>query len=132
MRNRGGEQHRVGVTPSRYDVGVDSQVEERSGAEGTGRGAPTLAMLRARRAEIIRVAASRGASNIRVFGSVARGDATPKSDIDLLVSFEPGRSLLDEAGLAAELEELLGYRVDVGSEVHASIRDRVMSQAVSL
>ncbi|MGH9065013.1 MAG: nucleotidyltransferase family protein [Acidimicrobiales bacterium] len=94
--------------------------------------APTLAALRARRAEIVRIAAARGASNIRVFGSVARGDATADSDVDLLVDFEPGRSLLDEAGLARELEELLGYHVDVGSDVDVVIRHHVLAQAVPL
>jgi uncharacterized protein len=52
-------------------------------------------------------------SNLRVFGSVARGDARPESDIDLLVDVEPSRSLLELAGLLIELQEILGVRVDI-------------------
>jgi hypothetical protein len=69
-----------------------------------------------RRDEIVAVAKRYGASNVRVFGSVARGDATADSDVDLLVKFEPGRSLLDQGGLLMELRELLGTPVDVISE----------------
>jgi len=70
-------------------------------------------LLRERREEIVQVAAKYGARNVRVFGSVARGKAGECSDIDLLVEFEPGRSLLDHAGLWLELQELLGCEVDV-------------------
>ena len=76
---------------------------------------PTVALLRARKAEIVRVAAAHGASNLRVFGSVARGSAGPASDVDLLVDFEPGRTLLDHVGLWRDLESLLGRAVDVVS-----------------
>lgn len=89
-------------------------------------------MLRAHRAEILRLAAERGVSNIRVFGSVARGDATPDSDIDLLVDFEIRNSGLDLVAFEMELESLLGYRVEAGTSIHARIRDRVESQAVPL
>jgi predicted nucleotidyltransferase len=58
-------------------------------------------------------AARHGVSNLRVFGSVARGDARPESDIDLLVDVEPSRSLLELAGLLIELQEILGVRVDI-------------------
>jgi predicted nucleotidyltransferase len=92
----------------------------------------TLEELRARRDEILRLAASRGASNVRVFGSVARGEAGANSDVDLLVEFEPGRSLVDLTGLELELEELLGCKVDVGTQVHEVIRDRVARDAVPL
>jgi predicted nucleotidyltransferase len=92
----------------------------------------TLDELRARRRDILRLAAARGASNIRVFGSVARGEATPVSDLDLLVEFEKGRSLLDLTRLERELEELLGCRVDIGTEVRPIIRDRVERDAVPL
>lgn len=57
-------------------------------------------ILRERREDILRVASSRGARNIRVFGSVARGEARPDSDLDLLVELEPGRNLLDLGGLS--------------------------------
>jgi predicted nucleotidyltransferase len=77
------------------------------------RDALTLETLRARRQEILRVAASRGARNVRVFGSVARGEATADSDIDLLVEMEPGRTALDLSELILDLQDTLGRRVDV-------------------
>lgn len=80
----------------------------------------------------MRLAASRGVSNIRVFGSVARGDATPKSDIDLLVDFAIHASGLDLIGFALDLEDLLGYQVDIGTQVHRVVRDRVEREAVAL
>ena len=67
----------------------------------------------ARREEILSLGKRYGASEIRIFGSVARGQATPDSDLDLIVRFEPGRSLLDHAGLIGELEDMLGMKVDV-------------------
>ncbi|HLJ69553.1 MAG TPA: nucleotidyltransferase family protein [Chloroflexota bacterium] len=94
--------------------------------------AVTLEELRARRDEILHLAASRGASNVRVFGSVARGEAHANSDIDLLVEFEPGRSLIDLTGLMLQLEDLLGRKVDIGTQVHSVIRDRVERDAVAL
>jgi predicted nucleotidyltransferase len=101
-------------------------------AEVGNRKAPTLAFLRANRDEILRIAESRGVSNIRVFGSVARGDATPDSDIDLLVDFKVRESGLDLIGFALDLEQLLGFRVEVGTSVHEVIRHRVNAQAVTL
>jgi len=94
--------------------------------------APDLALLRAKREEILRVAERHGASHLRVYGSVARGEARPTSDIDLLVTFERGRSLVDEVELQQELETLLGYHVDVAEDVHHAIRDHVLAEAVSL
>ena len=91
-----------------------------------------MAMLRSRREEILRLAARRGVSRIRVFGSVARGDATPASDIDLLVDFDPDHRGLDLFAFSRELEELLGHRVDLGTEVHRVIRDRVDAESVPL
>ena len=64
-------------------------------------------LLHGKRAEILRIAATHGARNVRVFGSRARGDADPQSDIDLLVEMEPGRSLLDLGGLQVDLETAL-------------------------
>ena len=68
------------------------------------------------REEIIAVAKRYGASDLRLFGSMARGDVTESSDVDLLVRFEPGRSLFDQGGLLMDLRELLGVKVDVVSE----------------
>ena len=73
------------------------------------------ALLKAKREEILRVCARYGAPNVRIFGLIARGEADEQSDIDLIVDFEPGRSLLDHAGLWLELQELLGVKVDVVS-----------------
>jgi predicted nucleotidyltransferase len=69
--------------------------------------------LRERRAEVRAAAARRGASNLRVFGSLARGDDGVDSDIDLLVDFEASRSLVDVAGLILDLQDILGVPVDV-------------------
>ncbi|HEY1688504.1 MAG TPA: nucleotidyltransferase family protein [Solirubrobacteraceae bacterium] len=90
--------------------------------------------LRERRAEILRCASEHGARNVRVFGSVARGDAQADSDIDLLVEMEPGRSLLDLVGLWQDLEDLLGTHVDVLSEggVSPHLRDRIYADAIAL
>jgi len=90
--------------------------------------------VRSRRDEILRLAAKHGARNVRVFGSVARGQAGPDSDLDLLVDLDPGRSLLDLGGLLMELQDLLGRRVDVVTEVglRQRIRDRVLREAVPL
>jgi predicted nucleotidyltransferase len=74
---------------------------------------PTLEDLRARREEILRVAARHGAHNIRVFGSVASGRARMDSDIDLLVELEPDRTVLDLSGLILDLREELGREVHV-------------------
>ena len=80
------------------------------------------------------MAAAHGARNIRVFGSVARGQADEESDVDFLVDLEPGRSLLDLGGLLMDMRELLGRRVDVVTEkgLRPRIRDRVFREAVPL
>lgn len=72
--------------------------------------------IRRRRDEIIALAKQYGASDVRIFGSVARGDAIESSDLDLLVRLEPNRSLFDLGGLLMDLRELLGIKVDVVSE----------------
>lgn len=94
--------------------------------------APSVELLRFHQAEILRLAERRGISRIRVFGSVARGDATHESDIDLLVDFDKSHRGLDLFAFERELEELLGYPVDVATEVHPVIRDKVDAQAVLL
>jgi uncharacterized protein len=95
---------------------------------------PSKCDILGRRQEIIAVADRYGASNLRLFGSVARGDATKDSDVDLLVQFEPGRSLLDQGGLLMELRELLGVDVDIISEGALTGRfgERVRREAVPL
>jgi len=94
----------------------------------------TADLLRSRRDEILAVARKHGARNVRVFGSVARGDAGPDSDVDFLVEMEEGRSLLDHTALLLDLRELLGRQVDVVSEraLHWYVRDRVLAEAVPL
>jgi uncharacterized protein len=84
-----------------------------------------------RRATILKIAAEHGARNVRVFGSVARGDTRPSSDVDLLVDMDADRSLLDLVGLGQDLEELLERRVDVLTEsgVHPALRDRILAEA---
>lgn len=91
-------------------------------------------LLKEKREEILRIAAKYGAHNVRVFGSVARGEADESSDIDLLVEFDPGRSLMDHGGLWLELQEALGRKVDVVSEhgIKARIRERVFREAVPI
>ncbi|MCX6349285.1 MAG: nucleotidyltransferase family protein [Candidatus Aureabacteria bacterium] len=93
-----------------------------------------LEVVRARREEILRLAARHGARNVRVFGSAARGDADERSDIDLLVEMEPDRSLLDHAALWIDLQKLLNRRVDVVSErgIKPRIRNRVLREAIPL
>lgn len=87
--------------------------------------------LREKREEILRIAAKHGARNVRVFGSAARGETTPGSDLDLLVELDEGRSLLDLAGLHLDLEEILGCPVDIAEPtgLHWFIRDRVLNEA---
>jgi uncharacterized protein len=91
-------------------------------------------LLRTKREEILCIAARYSVSNVCVFGSVARREADERSDIDLLVYMEPGRSLLELAGLLVDLEELLGCEVDVVPEdsLRKRIRERVLKEAVAL
>ncbi len=84
-----------------------------------------------RKKEILALAAKYGASDVRVFGSVARGEADASSDVDFLVELEPGRSLFDLGGLLMDLQELLHRRVDIVTEkgLHWYIRDKVIKEA---
>lgn len=90
--------------------------------------------VRARRNDILEVARRHGAHNVRLFGSTARGEASPDSDIDILVAMEQGRSLLDVIDLGNELEELLHQRVDVQTEGGLSpyLKDRINAEAIPL
>ena len=93
-----------------------------------------LDLVRSRRREILCVAARHGAQNVRVFGSVARGAARSDSDLDVLVDFEPGRSLLDLVGFEDELAQLLGCEVDVVVEggISPYLEERILGEAVPL
>lgn len=91
-------------------------------------------LLSKHREEILSIASRYGARDVRVFGSVARGEADDASDIDFLVELPAGKSLLDLGGLVVELSELLGCPVDVVTTrgLKDRIRDRVLAEAVSL
>lgn len=91
-------------------------------------------LLKTKREDIYRVTKQYGASNVRVFGSVARGEADEKSDIDLLVDFEPGKGLLNHAALSLALQQLMGIHVDIVSArgLKARMRERVLREAVPL
>lgn len=91
-------------------------------------------LLKEKRQDILRLAEKHGARNIRIFGSTARGDAGPTSDIDFLVDVAPVHSSWFPAGLLLDLEDLLGRPVHVVTEpaLHARLRDRVLQEAVAL
>lgn len=90
--------------------------------------------LRTQRDRILTIAERYGAYNVRVFGSVARGESQPTSDVDFLVEMQPGHSLLDRIALKQDLEDLLGCRVDVATPrtLHECIKDRVLQDAKPL
>jgi uncharacterized protein len=87
-----------------------------------------------KRSDILRIARSHGATNIRVFGSIARGTAGPESDLDLLINLEPDRDLFDLIAIQQDLEDLLGRKVDVLTEggISRYIRDEILREAVPL
>ena len=91
-------------------------------------------LLKSNRQEILAIAARHGAHNLRVFGSVARGEAGPESDLDILVEMEPEKSLLDHIALMQDLEDHLQRKVDVVSEraLHWYIREKVLAEAKPL
>ena len=91
-------------------------------------------LLKEKREEILQIAQKHGARNVRVFGSVAKGEARARSDVDLLVEMEPGRSLLDMIAIKQDLEDLLGRKVDVVTEAAVSpyIRESVLNGAIRL
>lgn len=95
---------------------------------------PTIQDLRSRRADIIALAERYGAYNVRVFGSVARGEAGADSDIDLLVNFPSGYTLLKLSGLVRSLRELLDYPVEVASADHLreEMRESILRDAQPL
>ena len=91
-------------------------------------------LLKEKREDILRIAAKHGARNVRVFGSVVRGEARPNSDVDFLVDMQPGRTLLDMGGLLMDLRDALGQEVDVVTErgLKTRIRERVLKEAMPL
>jgi len=91
-------------------------------------------LLAEKRDEILRIAARHGAYNVRVFGSMARGDAGPASDVDLLVDVRPDHSAFFPGGLVTDLEDLLGRRVDVvePAGLHWYLRDTILHEALPL
>ncbi|TAM45058.1 MAG: nucleotidyltransferase [Gammaproteobacteria bacterium] len=88
-------------------------------------------LLQNKRDDILQVAAAHGASNVRVFGSVARGEADERSDIDLLVDMEESRTLLDMGGLLMDLRVLLHREVNIATEngLKPRMRERVLREA---
>jgi predicted nucleotidyltransferase len=93
----------------------------------------TLEELRERREEILRIAAARGATNVRVFGSVARGEAGPESDVDFLVDLAPERTLFDLSGLILDLGDALGRKVDVVEISRPStVANQIQREAIPL
>jgi predicted nucleotidyltransferase len=94
----------------------------------------TIDVLKIKRNDILRLASQHGAHHVRVFGSVARGEAGPASDIDLLVQMDSGRSLLDLIGLTQELESILQRKVDVLTDEGLSpyLKERIQAEAVPL
>ena len=95
----------------------------------------TLEELRTvQRDRVLAIALECGARNVRVFGSVARGEATEGSDLDLLVEWEPEVSLLDHVRMVQRLEDLLGVKVQIATErsLHPLIRERVLAEARGL
>jgi uncharacterized protein len=113
-------------------AGAAAESENRLKTGGCSMGARDL--LESKREEILRIAAKHGASNVRVFGSVTRGEDGPESDVDLLIDLEPGRSLLDHVALLQDLEDILSRKVDVVNEkaLDHYIRDRVLREATPL
>ncbi|TXT23566.1 MAG: nucleotidyltransferase [Rhodocyclaceae bacterium] len=95
---------------------------------------PSIEQLKAQRQEILQLAARYGAKNVRIFGSIVRGDADADNDVDFLVELEPGRSLLDLGGLLVDLQGLLRCDVDVVTVkgLRERIRPRVLREAVSI
>lgn len=91
----------------------------------------TAEIIQDKKEQILALAAKYGASNLRVFGSVANGTADEKSDVDILVDLEKGRSLFDLGGLLMDLQQLLNRKVDVVTEngLHWYIKERVLREA---
>ncbi|MHB1241273.1 MAG: type IV toxin-antitoxin system AbiEi family antitoxin domain-containing protein [Gammaproteobacteria bacterium] len=132
-----GGQPQTGVPPTTSGSATISQSSEQGSVAEEIKGdspMPINKIVDQKRVLILKLAEKHGARNVRVFGSVSRGDTGPESDIDILVDLEPGRSLMDLGGLLMDLEDLLGRKVDVVTEkgLHWYIRDKVLKEAVRL
>lgn len=94
----------------------------------------TLSVLRSRRSEILALAAKHGASNVRLFGSVVRGEDLEDSDVDFLVDMQENRSLFDLIGLQQDIEKAIGRKVDVltPNGINRHLKDRIMDEAAPL
>jgi predicted nucleotidyltransferase len=127
----GGSQNQSGLTRGRPKRLLELRAESRRIFEDI---VTIEELIKDRREEILRIAARHGAHNIRIFGSVVRGEARPDSDVDFLVDMEPGRTLLDMGGLLMELRDALGREVDVVTErgLKARIRHRIIKEATPL
>lgn len=91
-------------------------------------------LLQSKRTDILQLADKYGASNVRIFGSVARDEMRPDSDIDFLIDLAPDRSLLDHIALMQDLEDLLGHKVDVATVrgLREHVKQRILKEAVPL
>ena len=91
-------------------------------------------LIQQKRRQVLEIAQRHGAHNVRLFGSVARGETTETSDLDLLIEMEPGRNLLDVIAIKQDLEDLLGCKVDVVTEAAISpyLKENVLREAVRL
>ncbi|MGB5592563.1 MAG: nucleotidyltransferase family protein, partial [Crocosphaera sp.] len=90
--------------------------------------------IKEKKTEIMKIATKYGADNIRIFGSVARGESTDKSDVDFLMDIESGHSLLHRISLIQELEDLLKCKVDVAKPqlLHEAIKEQVLKESIPL
>lgn len=120
----------IEATGHRLSVDLGQPSQDRLGLPNTRLGR----RLRRHRRAVIEIAARRGAHNLRVFGSVARGEDTDTSDVDLLVDLDDGVGLVSLAGLQRELTELLSADVDVipAATLKPGIRDEVLAEAITL
>lgn len=121
----------------RRRAGLPEDFRRRRGSRGRvgfRREPVTMDLLRGVRERLLETARRRGVSNLRVFGSVARGEATLHSDVDLLLDLEPDRSMLDLGGFAEDVSDLLDSRVDVVEEdaLSGRMRERVLAEALPL
>ena len=118
----------------RFELGVKEKYLERGKIYSSEKDMEIKELLQEKRAEILKIAAQYGASNVRIFGSVARGEAKADSDIDFLMDIQAGRSLLNRIALIQDLEDLLDRKVDVAKPeiLHECIREQILKEAIPL